>query len=341
MLWLLLIIIALAVIFYFYSKSKSTVIGDYETVVGYENTPKIKKIVEKAKSQKPNMTNSFILSNIAKYNMQDQIESDYWMAAAINFALNDPDAVNEPITPELVLQDQPFIVPTGRLDQITTNIDKLQDYYHRTVPNDPQNVHDSNLQAHIREKYFKLAAESKPADISDLKQICQGRGSAGTLTRATQVIDKIENEPSYMDALKATDYDVLSLVWGRFKEKDIPATTLIQSLENCKAEGHIICTVGRVSNIIDSLTFLDGEVEPVATLPMLRKDALADAYKLINELPEQQKKIYEGEDSEQREELCVELSKQIETLIKQQYGDKVKNPEHLDKIIMDAQAGIS
>jgi len=328
-----LVIIAVLLCLYFVYKYFQTddVIGDYETVIGYEDSPKIDKIVEKCK-KKPTASTAYILSNVQKYNKQDQEESDYWMAVALNMTINDPNAVYEAIEPEHIMTDVQFVLPAGRLAQVTNNVEKLGAYYERKVSNDPQNVHDNNVQCGVREKYFKLP--DKFSDLDDLKLIAS--------ERANFVIRDIENKPAYMDSITGTDYDALKKVWARFKEKNIPATSLISALENCRQEGYTICTVGRVSNIMDSLTLLDDDIgEPVPTIDMLRKDALGDAYKIINELPEPQKKIYEGVDSEERDTLCEELSRKIQSHITENYSDKIKNEEQLNKIILDAQSGLS
>jgi hypothetical protein len=123
------------------------------------------------------------------------------------------------------------------------------------VANDRQNVHDSNITGHVRTSRDNLARDAANLIKADGFETIR----AQCIAAGVQDFDAITDTPAVRE--------MLELVWNRAylpPSGTNPAEyaaavrdAVISRLRDCRENGHIVCTTGRITQILDALTLLD------------------------------------------------------------------------------------
>jgi hypothetical protein len=239
-------------------------------------------------------------------------------------------------------------------------------YMPKDIPSDPQNVHDSNVVSNVKMIYDKVISKNSQEkkqsnDESVLNEIRHaidnfpftgGKGTAAKNTFDVMIKNKLPT------AFEATEKDVLVDVWRRITsaENETRRTALKESFMDSLAEsnGNNVCTMGRCSRVLSSLTLLDKDTEiskPIKTVEILRNEALMKAHKVVlkvlNEIPKDVSDAYQdpekllGANADTRkkvDELETTIKNEIESTLKKDYPDVPA--KKLNEIIKDAQAGV-
>ncbi len=301
---IILVVLVLIFIYYYTRKNKKT---KYENSFGH-SMKNIEKIIENEKDD------PFVLAEINNFNIGDTVAADILYAEALQLALYD-----EIENPERVIDR---VVPFTFIMPVMRELQGDDEYYNREIRNDPQNVHDSNVRLDFNEKYEKLLEITGgiKSDVTILKNYCSNS--------ALVVLNKMMISPAYMEIINATDYDILRLVCTRANIYNDIYPALNKSLENCISEDlELVCTTGRISNILDSLTLIDPELgKPVVTIEMLRKDVLQLVLNYLKNMPD-----------ERRENEAEKVGEEVEELIRNNF---TANELILNKLIEEAKMGI-
>jgi hypothetical protein len=250
-------------------------------------------------------------------------------------------------------------------------------YNERTVPSDPQNVHDSQvindthgIYQRIREKNFQdeivgdsgqSNGDKNDAIFKDIRRAIQKYPFTNEIQRANakKVLDTM-SVGSNIISLDTSERQLIVDVWKRINspENHSKRGTLHESFMNSLSDGiengKPVCTMGRCGRMLGSLTLLDADPEiakPTKTKEILRNEIFSKSHAIIKKVLDdtpihiakayQDPEIFAQADSKIKkkvDKLENKLKQEIETTLQQDYKD-VK-PATLDNLIKDAQAGV-
>lgn len=265
-----------------------------------------------------------------------------------------------------------------------TDKQHMQNIYfeERDIRNDPQNVHEPEVVHELNTRYRKIRSKNAmEEDLEDKQQL--GIRTSDPISEIRNEISKSKNlgevdkrralttlntmsGKNYVSSLDTNESEILKNVWDRVNShenennKEELKQSFIRSLSECvepdwQGNDQQVCTVGRVSRIINTLTLQDNDNEiskPVRTTELLRNEIFAKSHNIIQkELLKADPLIaraYNGvqiePDSkpsnfdEKIHEFEEHLKNQISTTIQSDYKD-VK-PETLTNLIFEAQQGV-
>lgn len=242
----------------------------------------------------------------------------------------------------------------------------------KPIRNDPQNVHDTELTHDIRVKYNiiveKNADEIAAIGVRNYRQptmedirrdLNKAELTETDHENATSILNTIANG-SPISSLNTTEDNVLLEIWKRIhspenqSNRDELKNSLWQSMaasmeKNYKGEYTSVCTTGRCSRLVDSLTLMDNDqalAKPLQTVETLRNEVLSKSYVILqNALKDSPiAGVYNGlepetDDNRQAlEDFKNSVKQQIENTIHQDYP--TAKPDTLNNIIKDAHAGL-
>lgn len=245
-------------------------------------------------------------------------------------------------------------------------------YEPKQVRNDPQNVHDSQLTHALRVKYDTIVAHNKhdqteigtrnykqPAIADILVELNRAKLEESTSERATQIL-RTMSAGGQVSSIGASEDQIVLEVWKRINSSDNADnreelkqslwTALASGMEpNYQGEYTAVCTVGRCSRVLDSLTLMDADsklAKPPQTSEILRNEILSKSYVILQDALRDSPvaAVYNGtttETDENRQALDDfkhTVKNRIEDTIRQDYPEA--KPETLNNLIKDAKAGI-
>jgi hypothetical protein len=132
--------------------------------------------------------------------------------------------------------------------------------------NDQQNVHDSAVTSHITEAVKKLGPLVSPLD----QVLAEIRGYLTSITHprkndSLEVFEHICDINMSHSLTNKNETEILALVWQRINHPvnqphlgDLQES-LVNQLADCKEDTSIVCGVGRISRVIQTLECLDAE----------------------------------------------------------------------------------
>lgn len=286
----------------------------YNKVKGNEKTPEIIKAA-KDLSVENKPEEKLMAADLIHFNLEENADDIYAEALQLAIYQNDPIAFNIndrlfPLTP-LVVNFAPQFVPHFVTQNGNGNEqNKLE--IKKTVRSDPQNVHDSNVTAQLRDKCELLKETSfDPVLYKEFKNGCKN----------IRVVEKIEMIPSLHEYLDVTDEQVLKLVVSRGKHTWLPLDSNLKNIDEN------VCLTGRIGQIIDALTIVDEIGKPIVTIDIMRKEIMDDTANYLRD------KGFFGE-----EEVEVDEN-DLEDYLKKKYGD-LCTPEIFNKIFTEVKAGL-
>jgi hypothetical protein len=134
------------------------------------------------------------------------------------------------------------------------------------VQNDKHNVHDSSINASLKQSYQALKtsvypiAETKSLSevMKEIRDLCESNSKPETSENALKALDTIEKSVTPVSSLNdEKEANVLCTVYHRFKQQNHDTTLLVEKLAECIEKGTTVCTTGRVARVIDSLNVID------------------------------------------------------------------------------------
>ncbi len=217
----------------------------------------------------------------------------------------------------------------------------------KKITSDPQNVHDRNVNNNFTKIYDRIKTlDGGDIDVSvafnEVSEYAKKHPKSAQIAKALDKIDKNDNHivSNYND----TEKGILAHVWNRINSADNLVNN--ENSENMKnmlmdslCDGADVCSVGRVSRILDSLVLMDSDPEiskPVVTNEMLRNEIFTLANKTINDQVNLTGKRKEYDAGEMIPELDA-IKHAVKNTITEQYSDKT-DKANLDKIIGEVEA---
>jgi hypothetical protein len=242
-------------------------------------------------------------------------------------------------------------------------------YMEKSVPSDPQNVHDSNVNEsmkeiykRIKEKNFQDNAHQTDDDIvNEIRKAINSFPFSNDIQKrnAAHVMETMSSH-NMVTALDASEKTIIADVWKRINSSDnknrkvLLKESFMDALANGVERGGDVCTMGRCSRVLGSLTLLDTDPnvsKPVKTTEILRNEAMLKAHrtiqKVLQESPQQISEAYQDPEKllaanadirQKVDELENVLKNEIEIVLKNDYP--TVKPETLNNLIKDAQAGV-
>lgn len=339
--------------------------------------------------------NSFILANLYNYNVAPNVpapnkqhakhEAAYHFNHTVARIMNNPVAViNEAHqAPEFML-DRTEVFYNDNAPLVRPNIEQARaivrdarraitqpSYFaQRDVPNDPQNVHDSQVNADMRNMYAEiqranaqLPTKSDDEIMAEISNVI--RGAPPDKAQDAQLIFDKMREPNTISSLSLDGSDVTErqLLIDVYQRITAPENinnrdNLTASFINALADGmdknnggkHSVCTTGRCSRLLGALTLLDTNptiAQPIKTKEILRNEIFAKAHNIIqNRLAKSPNEadLYNGKTEETQEN--APILEAFNQSLKQEISDTIHNEySHSDKkiiddLVRDAQAGV-
>jgi hypothetical protein len=190
---------------------------------------------------------------------------------------------------------------------------------------DPQNVHDStvNTTASNMYKYVSDSVKDLPPPI--YADTIEHKMNDFNMDRnAIRTFNRIKDCNTYMTKFDASEMDILKAMWARSllpqnkeRKTDIQ-NAIIGSLSNCIEKGDVVCPVGRVSHIVDSLVSVDNDtnIQPILNTQTIRNFCFTQAAgirdKMLADAPEYIRNAY---NADEKTEDVENLSKSIKDAI--------------------------
>jgi len=182
---------------------------------------------------------------------------------------------------------------------------------------DPQNVHDSNLNQNMVEiakklQFTPLTREDKEEIISLIQRAVSGVENSAKRVQVIDLVSQSFVSTAELVAIGKTESAIVAAVWNRAKHpkndpkvvKENIITAFIASVEN----GQPLCLTGRVSRLLQALTFSDFEFRP---------EDLCDKQTYKNE-------IYSSVNRELQNKLAVWSNSSFE--LERQFAESYINP---------------
>lgn len=246
------------------------------------------------------------------------------------------------------------------------------------IRNDPQNVHESQVNKDMARIYQNILNRNKiedellgfsnddiSANINAIKNYAKSfkfENPKGK-DRALKTID-VMSKGNWITSLNARESEILSNVWKRTGSAENEQnrislqSSLMNSLADCIEDGYNgneyqVCISGRVGRVLGSMTLLDANEqisEPIKTAEILRNEIFSKSYKIIQdslkETDDETARGYNGtlESPAPEVETKVrvfedQVRDRIETTLRKEYEDKV-DKKILENLIQDAKAGV-
>lgn len=335
--------------------------------------------------------NSFVLANLYNYNVAPNLPAPNKQRAkheaAYHFNHTVARIMNNPVTvineahqaPEFML-DRTEVFYNDNAPLARPNIEQARTivrdarraitqpvgyFAQRDVPNDPQNVHDSQVNADMRNMYMEiqranaqLPTKSDDEIITEISNII--RNAPPDKAQDAQLIFDKMCKPNQISSLNTTERQLLIDVYQRITapENINNREYLTASFINALADGmdknnggkHSVCTTGRCSRLLGALTLLDTNptiAQPIKTKEILRNEIFTKAHNIIqNRLAKSPNEadLYTGKTEETQENAPIleafnqSLKQEISDTIHHEYSHSDK--KIIDDLVRDAQAGV-
>jgi len=150
------------------------------------------------------------------------------------------------------------------------------------VRSDPQNVHDSFVNVDVRKKIDML------------------KNSPVLIPPHSSHVDRMLENPA--EIYGTTDAEIMCRVWGRINEpENAPNRAELIRAFNSAVEQCGVCSTGRVSQLIDSLTLLDCNAElaaPLVSREIMRREIGGKISAEIAKLSREDRNVYETSESD-------------------------------------------
>jgi hypothetical protein len=252
-----------------------------------------------------------------------------------------------------------------------------QEHYYadRTLPNDPQNVHDSLVNNDVKSIYKRILEKNEKetlvsdqtVDIETIRKTVNKFPFSNKTKKqnARRIVERMAavRPKEETTSIGGSEREILINVWKRINspENADHCDSLQESFMEALADGmdksaingtyHEVCTMGRCSRVLNSLTMLDSDPvisQPVKTKEILRNEVFMKAHQIIQAhlttVPAPLSDAYNAilpttdENRDKLTELSLQLKHKIDDTIRTDY--KHVDKRILDELVRDAQAGV-
>lgn len=206
-----------------------------------------------------------------------------------------------------------ILAPTATADPEPATAEDVRRRYYapRPITNDPQSVHEHQINNSLMQIYQKLGEKNQQdgkivsyemdklgldSALSDLRKHIQEFkfDTPDQRARAVRVAGTM-SQGGWLSRFNARESEILAAVWNRIQspENEQSREGLITSLMTNLADGveknhagqdYLVCSTGRVGRVLNSLTLLDSDTTiaaPAKTEEIIRNEAFAKASAII------------------------------------------------------------
>lgn len=343
----IILIIILLIILVFLVLFANKKVNRYE-LLGASDPNIVSQIINKPASDNP------IEDHFIKGQAYEHVYNDYENAAneyKIVTELVDPNTQNEVPVPELINIDTMLnrIDDFNALFDIELDLDTIRLNLLAFDPgvitttqirSDPQNVHDSNVNNQLLEKYNRLCELNGTRTVT-MDDIINEAKRLKNNEKIIQVLDTISANHIPISKLGDIEANIVCHVYQRAKTPDLKSA-FFDALNDCHEKGNIVCSQGRVSRILSCLTKLDDDEilsGSLKTDDILKNEFMSKAHNilqtLLKNLNSDDKIRYDNNDPEIDERLRMDLSDRL----RDEYSSII-DEQKLNNLIMQAIAGI-
>lgn len=260
---------------------------------------------------------------------------------------------------------------TGNRAETPGDVFRAEYYEVKDVPNDPQNVHDTEVNDELQAIFRKVVEKNNyepttpdsPRSVEEVRQAIYAHRFEKSSDRdnALLIFEKMNN-PHVISKYEMPERDILFSVWRRVNSPENKENqeglrnafmdALANSIDtNNYGVNKEVCANGRCSRVLNSLTLLDKDEDisrPIRTVEILRNEIFSKAHNIIQKelekSPQDVADAYngkipeEGPLQEKVETFRNQLRENIAETVRTDY--KATRPEVLENLIKDAQAGV-
>lgn len=160
---------------------------------------------------------------------------------------------------------------------------------------DPQNVHDSTLSNEVAAQYKKLKAlnfETPLTEINDIMIAIQNMPVTDEQDKAeyhaaVQMLARIRDQNIQMIKLdQEPEPEFIKNVWVRASQNGTGRRGFVTALSNSWQNGEPVCSTGRISNVLSSLSYMDDAagLGTLKTKEALRNEIFSKAGDIVQRL---------------------------------------------------------
>lgn len=310
----------------------------------------------------PNETNPQRRREILRQAAQDYTN-------AVQRIRDDPNAaipgLTDNLNPEQILDQAQDYFHAMQLQEMEWQVEAIRDDVRQiraqdpnylagmAIPNNAQNVHDSAVVNHTRGIAQALPTVNNNNLINEIQTAIQG-----------YKFDRVEDYENAMrtyetmrvgnavETLNTDERRVLEQTYQRIKAPENAnnraalTNAFMAALATSVEDGHMVCTMGRCSRVLNSLARVDANPvfsTPAVTMDMMRSETLNKAGHIVQrELAAIPEEIRNDYNNGNRTDAVIELEQiirdKITTDTKQAYANQ--DPALVDRVIADAHAGV-
>lgn len=199
------------------------------------------------------------------------------------------DLQREPVVvaPRTIVPVVAIVAPPLPIKKDNKKTDRLK----IEIKSSAQNVHDHNVNDELSKRYNQLkdsnlAPDESKSYIDMLEFINKHDKSKRKIIKVFEISEPISR---FNDDNEAT---IWSTVWRRIHSPDNKdnieelKNSLADAVKDCTEDGELVCTTGRVTRALNSLTLMDKNesiASPIKTDDMERKEVYDRAHKILQE----------------------------------------------------------
>jgi hypothetical protein len=193
------------------------------------------------------------------------------------------------------------------------------------LKNDSQNVHDSGVQASMRQAVRRLMAETNVdkgkvyKNLQDIRIYINNLPDSDRKKDALKALDAMERNDMPLSSTQMKEVDTLALVWERMQQKqheenrDMLKSNFVNELAECIEFGEPVCSTGRVSRVLDTLNQVDSAVN------------IKPSYVLTNEMLSKAANLRDNMMKEMTPHECELINSEGNNVIQNKFEEDFKN----------------
>lgn len=356
---------------------------EYSDLVGHQNDLMTEKLIEDLEEKEDKtLEDRYNLFRINLYNRQNVDDARVNLYQILD-NITDYTPENQDIIFHVFNDVNEFIAPQRLPEEILDtnahikreNIDpnhlterkEIANIYFNETPvhNDPQNVHESEINRFYKNKFdlIKEKNDDEKIEIKDsLPMHIMNIPDPEKRMRAQKTYLSMTNDFP-ISSLDSTEMKVLDQIWKRIhsEENSKRKNQLIGSLMDQMADAteksldnkyHVVCTSGKCLRVLDSLTLLDADKtisSPAKTKEIIRKEIFESASKYLEDRLEKNDKMYDlynkpeielnEEENRTVGQFVKDIKSSFEEKIKEEYKNSGVSKEVIDTVLVEANAG--
>lgn len=316
---------------------KNDIPDGYDRLEGYERDKAVEVINQIEQKEQKNELDHYRLGELKMFNIGDvEAVENYEHALNLiqhrqiaNLNVDDDDTYNMQMFIADRIRDNARMLANRPLEQRANFVAgqipvKLNS---STWISDSQNVHDSTLNAEVKEQYLKMVEQNGEIDVAqNMREIykwAETRQDCDKINAALYAMNRGATSPSL-----SGDNETLLLAhaWERIKHSK-NAEEIKGALGQQLADAELVCLDGRIGRVISSFAIFDPEIGVVKNKETYRHEMMDQMGVIVrkaveNASPEVQKDYNTNKNTDETKALQEEIKEKLEKKA-EEYKDKL------------------